>query len=260
MPGPASRLPVVRVPLALCAVALLSVSCGGSPAAPTAAEPLSVQTTTAHYVFHAANGDAIEPDRQERFHEWAVARLGVTVDRSIAYYKYRDRTHMQSVTGKVTNGWADPSSLTVHSIWPWENHEVVHVLTAIVGIPPDFFNEGIAVAMSTDPSRNVFEARWNGQPPRSLARQYRAAGQLPALADMVETQAFRRIDETKGYPIAGSFMSFMIDDRGMEPVRAFFAAGGRDARVADIDRQFTSAFGISLQAAEARWHGSLDAP
>ena len=66
---------------------------------------------------------------------------GISLDRRITYYKYRDRSHMSSVTGQVTNGWADPPAFAIHTIWPWDNHEVVHVMTALIGRQPDFFNE-----------------------------------------------------------------------------------------------------------------------
>ena len=51
----------------------------------------------------------------------------------------------------------------------------------------------------------------------------------------------------------------MIDDRGMERMKAFFRTGSRDARRADIDREFNAAFGVSPQDAERRWHTFLDA-
>lgn len=66
-------------------------------------------------------------------------------------------------------------------------------------------------------------------------------------------------DESKGYPLAGSFVSFMVDDRGMDNVKTFFRACSRDAQSADIEREFTGAFGVTLQDAETRWHNYLDA-
>ena len=91
---------------------------------------------------------------------------------------------MQQMTAKVTNGWADPATFAVHPIWPWDNHEVVHVITALFGRPSDFFNEGIAVAMSVDQN-----GRWES------ALTFRSHGELPRLSDMVETDAFRRLDD-----------------------------------------------------------------
>jgi hypothetical protein len=257
--GPAPRRFLGRRSLAVFSSAILVASCH-SPSAPSAnPDALPVQITTAHYVFHYSSGDAVQADLQERYHEWAVARLGVSLDRAIAYYKYRDRAQMERVTGKNANGWADPASFTVHSISSWDYHEVVHVMTALIGRPPDFFNEGIEVAMQVDPRDQQSGPRWNGVSIHDWAAGYRSTGMLPPLAEVVETDSFRRVDESKGYPIAGSFVSFMVDDRGMDNMKVFFRACPRDAPGADIERAFTAAFGVSLQDAEMRWHTYLDA-
>ncbi len=244
------------------AALLVLVSCGGGPNSPSPVateQSLPVTVTTPHYVFRHADGDGVQSERQERYHEWAVNRLGLTLERPITYFKYRDRAHMQSVTGRVTNGWADPATYAIHSIWPWDNHEVVHVMTALVGRPTDFFNEGIAVAMQMDPQGGRMEAFWSSRAMHEWAHTFRLNGELPRLADMVETSAFRRLDDVKSYPMAGSFVGFVIDDRGMDRMKSFFRAGSREASRAEIERQFSAAFGLTLPDAEARWHAYLDA-
>lgn len=252
-----------RARLVCSLVALLagSYACGGSPAAPSPATldralPLRVEST--HYTFHYAEGDSIDSARQETWHEWAIAQLAVSPDRKIDYYKYRDRTHMQQVTGKQTNGWADPAAFAAHTIWPWDDHEPVHVLTALIGRPSDFFNEGIAVALSTDPSTGRLMSLWQGRSVHDWARQFRSAGSLPRLADVVATDAFRRVDESTGYPAAGSFVRFLIDTRGMTAMRQFFTGDTRDQPRADIERRFNEAFQMSLAAAEQAWFVFLD--
>ena len=249
--------PNFAVVLALIA---LGAACG-SPTAPSSSDlnsGLPVETTTAHYVFHHADGDRIEAERQETYHAWVVERLGISLDRRIAYYKYRDRSHMHSVTGKVTNGWADPPQFAIHSIWPWDNHEVVHVMTALVGRPTDFFNEGIAVALSVDPQNGRWESMWQSQTSHAWCRSFRRDGELPRLSDIVETDAFRQLADTKSYPVAGSFMAFVIETSGMDRVKQFFRSGSRDARRAEVERQFEAACGLTLQQAETRWHSYLD--
>jgi hypothetical protein len=239
-----------------------AAACGSSsPAAPSAMKPdnaLPVQSTTAHYVFHTASGDTVQADAQERYHEWMLAQFGMTIDRRIDYYKYRDRSHMEQVTGRQTNGWADPPAFAVHIIWPWDNHEVVHVLTALFGLPTDFFNEGIAVAMQTDPQRGILEPMWSSRSIHAWAWDIYRLNQLPALTDMIETDAFRKLDDARSYPMAGSFMRFVLDDRGMERMKAFFRSGSRDDKRAAIEREFSVAFGVSLQDAETRWHAFLE--
>ena len=100
---------------------------------------------------------------------------------------------MQQMTAKVTNGWADPATFAVHPIWPWDNHEVVHVITALFGRPSDFFNEGIAVAMSVD--RRTGGGSRQSQPSHTWARTFRSHGEPPRPSDIVETDAFRRLDD-----------------------------------------------------------------
>lgn len=264
-PGPSTRLSCRpsrsrrSLEFTLAVVVSGLVSCG-SPSAPSSAEldsALPGETTTPDYVFRYSENDRVEPERQERYHEWVVARLGVSLDRRITYYKYRDRSHMSSVTGKVTNGWADPPAFAVHTIWPWDNHEVVHVMTALVGRPTDFSNEGIAVAMSIDLQNDRLEPIFQSQTAHAWAANFRTNGQLPRLPDIVETDSFRQLDGNRSYPIAGSFVHFMVESRGIEPMKQFFRNGSREARRADIERVFSAAFGMTLSDAEGQWHQFL---
>ena len=69
------------------AAAFLIAACG-SPTAPSPAHQVSnalpVQTTTAHSVFSHVDGDRVDPERQEIYHDWVVTRLGLSLDRRIA--------------------------------------------------------------------------------------------------------------------------------------------------------------------------------
>lgn len=72
----------------------------------------------------------------------------------------------------------------LHTIWPFDNHEVVPVLTAPIGRPSDFFNEGIAVSFQTDPARAAISrspsmASKYTKPAVSTSRQRRCERMLP---------------------------------------------------------------------------------
>jgi hypothetical protein len=45
----------------------------------------------------------------------------------------------------------------------------------------------------------------------------------------------------------------------MDRMKNFFRTGSRDARRADIEREFSAAFDLSIADAETRWHAFLDA-
>ena len=125
-------------------------------------------------------GDAVDVTRQDAFNEWAIRRLGITPPRKVEYRKYQSRGAMGRYTGNAnTNGFAEPELWRIHTIWLFDNHEVVHVYTAMIGRPSDFFNEGIAVSFQTDPIAGDFRVRFNGAQVHEACRQYLTAGTLP---------------------------------------------------------------------------------
>lgn len=238
------------------AAGVLALACGG-PTTPSAADALSGSASTAHYDFHFSQGDAVDAARQEAFHDWVVVHLGVAASQRLTYNKYRDRSHLERVTGKSTNGFAEPETATVHSIWPWDAHEAVHVYTAPIGRPSDFFNEGIAMALGFDPLAGRFVSLWNNTPIDDIARGLLRAGTLPSVLSMAGTADFRRLSDQISYPAAGSFVGFVLRERGMPPMRAFFQASGRDESPGAIQSRFAAAFGWTLAEADDRWRAFL---
>jgi len=246
------------------AVALLSiagsVACGGSPEAPTAvAVALSATADTAHFVFHYAPTDSVDAPRQEAFYDWFTPLFGITAAPRIQYYKHPTRSHLLALTGQNTNGFADTSTSTIHTIWPFEPHEAIHIYTATIGRPTDFFNEGIAVGLSTDPMAGRFVPWWNAQPVDAVVRGLRSTGRVPALAAIAATTPFRALDDQISYPTAGSFLAFVVDRYGIESTKAFFRSGARDDEIDRIRTTFQTAFGVGFEAAEQAWLLHVDA-
>lgn len=243
------------------ALTLMAGTCGGSgsPTAPTQA-PLPVGAESTSFRYHYGTGDSVDSTWQEAYHAWATARLGVRVPQKIDYYKYRSRQEMGDHTGRYnTNGFADPARFEIHTLWPTDNHEVVHIYTALVGRPSDFFNEGIAVAFQTNPPEGTFESVFNGQLVHEACRQYLQSGMLVLPLDrVVTTSDFRALaDDVLSYREAGSFMRFVIDAYGPERTLDFFRGSTRDDSLTTIKQRFASTIGVSLDAAESAWTSML---
>lgn len=242
------------------ALAVMSIvaGCGGSsPTAPAAADALTSTTSSAHVDFRFSAGDAVDAGRQEAFHDWVLAQLGVTFTARLRYNKYRDRAHLERMTGQSTNGWADPPAFTVHSIWPWDAHEAVHVYATSWGRPSDFFNEGLAVALSVDPASGRFVSLWNNTDIDEIASNAMRTGSLPGLSGIVETDAFRRVSDQTSYPVAGSFVNRLLQRRGSAAMLIFFRTSSRVDSLATIEARFAAAFGESLSDAESAWRAAL---
>jgi hypothetical protein len=163
---------------------------------------------------------------------------------------------MVKYTGRGnTNGFAEPEWFVIHTIWPYDNDEVVHVYTAIVGRPSDFFNEGIAVSFQTDPRHNDFSVVFNRLQVHEACRGYLRAGTLPLpISRYVTTNEFRGItDQVLSYRMAGSFVLYLQERFGLPALLAFFRTSGRDDSLDMIRARFQQAFGATLEEAEAGW-------
>lgn len=205
-------------------------------------------------------GDTVGVPREEAFHRWATDRLGVALPQKIDYRKYLSRAEMGKYTGNGnTNGYAEPEKFTIHTIFSYDNHEVVHIYTALIGRPSDFFNEGIAVSFQTDPANDDFAVKFNGVQVHDACRAYLQAGTLPQpLSRYVTTDGFRGIsDSVLSYRMAGSFLLFLQERFGLPAVLSFFRTGGRDDTLTLIQTRFQQAFGASLGQVETAWLAML---
>lgn len=242
-----------RAPGALVLTASFA-ACGDSPTAPGNLPALAVQAEDAAYTYRAAPGDTIDTAWQQAYHGWAVAALEITVTRRVIYNKYLSRQHMGQITGNFnTNGFATPATFEIHTLWPTDNHEVVHLYTSTFGSPVALFNEGIAVAHQVNASSGDLVARWSGTAVHDLARTFRQTNRLIPLGQLIDTNAFRRVDANVTYPQAGSFMRWLIDTHGLARVKMLFARGSPLDPPASSRAAFLDVFGLTLEEAEQHW-------
>jgi hypothetical protein len=233
--------------------------CGGSPTAPGATAALSERLESEHYVFAYAAGDRVDAEWQEVFHRWATEALGVSPTQRITYNKYTSRAHMGQVVGvSNTNAYADGPRFAIHTLWPTDNHEVVHLYSYPWGMPVALFTEGLAVAFQANPAAQDLVPKWNGTPIHELARRFRASGRLLPIGQLAATSGFRQYDSSVTYPEAGSFVRFLIDQRGLDPIKRLFASVTADSGADTVRRQVETIYGTSLEELEREWLAFLD--
>lgn len=219
---------------------------------------LDVRLESAHGVYYLSSEDDIDIEWQETYYTWLFDRLGVEPPSPLIYFKYRDREHMKAVTGRETNGFAEVGNLRFHSIWPIDNHECVHaLLSATIGLAPALFNEGAAVAHQTDPSGGILVPRWSGTPIDEIAAARKREGTIPPLSELLDNADFFQYPDTLTYPIAGSFVKYLIERDGYEPLKALLRQSEHRDPPDRLRANFEAAFGGSLDAAWEEWLASL---
>jgi hypothetical protein len=239
---------------------ILFSSCGkGGPTGPSATHPALTQVaSSAHFVVRAAPGDSVDTAWQEQYFEWLATALELGPAPPLEYHKYRDRAHLKALTGKETNGFAEPGTPRFHTIWPIDNHECVHTVVILqIGHPPPLFNEGVAVAHQTDPSRGIHYPRWNGTDVHVLAGNFDAAGRLPPLSSLLSSTGFFDFDTEVTYPSAGSFVRYLIDTHGLATFKTYARSATFNDSAATTQSRFQTAYGRSLASVWEEWRAAL---
>ena len=248
----------IRPRAVVCAVAVLA-ACGNNPAGPDSQHPpLNEVSNSAHYVIRTSPGDRVDAAWQDQYYDWLVAALALDAGGRLEYHKYRDRAHLEALTGRDTNGFAEPGTPRFHTIWPTDNHEGVHTLVVLhIGHPPALFNEGVAVAHHTDPAQGVFTPRWNGTSIHELARQHDAAGRLPALNALLRSPGFFDFDTNITYPCAGSFVRYLIDTEGLAKFKVYVRSARFEDPADGTEALFQATYGRSLGSIWQDWRAWL---
>ena len=77
---------------------------------------------------------------------------------------------------------------------------------------------------------------------------------------MLESPRFFDHDEDMMYPVAGSFVRYLIDQHGWVPMKAYLRASAFGHSASQTRAAFRSAYGISVDDAWAAWRASLATP
>ncbi len=240
------------------ALVLATALTGGCRDSTGPADALDVRRESSHGVYYMADGDQVDIEWQETYYAWLFDRFGVEPPGPLVYFKYRDREHMEEVTGRVTNGFAEIGNLRFHSIWPTDNHECVHaLLSATIGLAPALFNEGVAVAHQTNPPRGIMEPRWSGTAIDEIAAQRKQEGAIPPLTELLDNPDFRRYSDQLTYPLAGSFVKHLIERDGYGPLKAVFELSEFRDPPDRLRAVFQTVYDQSLEAAWEEWLASL---
>jgi hypothetical protein len=187
------------------------------------------------------------------------------------YYKFTSLEVRERLTGYQGNGQAFVEQRIVQSIWLTDSHELAHLLT----VPPNvshlvpFWTEGVAMYYTWPrfSEKTIYQAglgAWWGKTVHYWAQQYLKEGSLPALESLVFGEDnFRNLPEDVGYPIAGSFVTYLLG-AGQEDVtkakqfKEFLQQAVNESTREGVLVAFETKFGMSLAQAERGWKTFLE--
>ena len=128
-------------------------------------------------------------------------------------------------------------------------HEFVHIVNYkwLGRFPGFFFTEGFACAYGNfgNLSQNAFLSR---------TRQLLLSQEIPPLDSLLSNTA--KINYNNLYPIAGSFVKFLIDNYGVEKLERLFKS--YESKDFGWDSIFSDIFSISVAEMEKKWHSYIE--
>jgi len=210
------------------------------------------EISTEHFVFHFSENDTVYTERQETYFKWLTAKLGIEPRKKIHYYKYRDRAQIFRLLKYRGNGTVRFGR--VHTVWPWDNHETVHVLVGeYIGSPPKLFNEGIAVAFQVDPVTGRYIPKWGSRTIDEVSVDLITGSKAPPLDSLLVMESFLQYSPDITYPLAGSFAKYLFERYGIDTFCEFIRDCGWRSSLAGIKGRFSKIYKKRLSECWEEW-------
>jgi hypothetical protein len=213
------------------------------PGAPEPVFELVARTSRTDYF--VTNGHRVDVRKTEAFLDRLATLFGPAPEGwRIQYFRHASVGELSHYVGRAVSGVADLTTGRIDSAREFHPHELVHAVSGQVGVPPVFFAEGLAVALT---NREGFRGRG---PDEIAAREMATRGSLePFLFD------FGKQDPEIAYAVAGSFVSFLLDRQGIEAMEAFLRGCGSSP--SRYERAFRRAYGRSVTSLTNEWMAQL---
>jgi hypothetical protein len=232
----------VRWPACIFALGLLASPAVGQ-SAPAAA--FKVVQRTERVTYYASKGRRVDVRRTEAFLDHLAALFGLPNDGwRIEYVLHDARSILHTPTGYAAAGMTDLDSSRIDSVREYHPHELTHAVAGRLGRPPLLFAEGLAVALTS-------EGQWHGSDLDSRAQRTLDAnpGLEPFLTGFVDR------DPDAAYAVAGSFVAYLLDHYGIDPLVAFFRGCGPGGD--RYEYAFRRAYGRTVARASVEWQQAL---
>lgn len=223
------------------AVAILAAA---MPATSTTPHGFSIAAETRNFAFYTRDAGKVDTARNQRFLDETSRRLGVRIESKKAYYRYDWSEELAFVVGPAAASASGAYMATgdIHSTKEFDAHEIVHRVAFALGDPGALFQEGLAVELGDG-------GRYGTAKVDDIARRLAGGVAFRTLLDR-----FSSLAPEVRYPLAGSFVRFLIARHGTSKLAELFRACD-DERARDA--KFAQVMGSSLDEAGRDWVAAL---
>lgn len=212
-----------------------------------------ITSESENFTFHWLAGSEYpegSKEFQQELFDYYCGRLGIPrAERPmVSTFLYPDSVTLSKTVGTRMLKRSYWDEREVHSIFPVDDHEIIHIVTKPYGILPFALTEGTAFYLMVN---------YHGRPVLEIAQELLKEGRLPSLDDILNQARMRRMDPSIVGPAAASFVGYLMELGG--PPR--FLELHREANAAKGPKEFREGFervyGVSMDEAEEEWRTTL---
>ena len=204
-------------------------------------------------------------------HQEAITKLlGVQPPGPVEIFTYADPDDLVGVHGDRSKLVILRNHRQLHHMSYRHLHELTHIYSYWAGgghrtIP--LVEEGFAEAFGNwtwqpgDPLEKLAVKEANDKHVHLAAKEWLVQGSLPDLEGLLEDHAFRTYQGPLSgfsYFFAASFVLFLIDEYGWEPLRQFFETVCVEDDANQVQEAFMSIYGHPVRELQSQWHAFLD--
>ena len=199
---------------------------------------------TSRAVYYSVDRAKVDVRRSEKYLERLETLFGRTPDSwRVEVVVHPAEGALRTSGGAAASGITDLVARRIDSVRAFHPHELVHAAAGRIGMPPAFFAEGLAVALSSG-------GLWRGRDVDAVAQ-----GALMAGARLEPLFTRFGDDPDHDYPLAGSFVAFLLDLYGIEAMVDFLERCGPSP--AAFEESFRAAYGRTVANASLAWRVKL---
>jgi hypothetical protein len=189
---------------------------------------------------------AEEMTRQAEMIEDIAREAGIkNIEGRINCYLYPNPESFMKILGrkryKTTAFWARKE---LHSVDTFNDHEIIHLFLFDLGVPPLVLAKGLVFH---------FRAKYNNWDMNVRSKRFLMQRNLPALYKTVDAKEWHKLDHSIMVPAWSSFVSYLIDQYGIEKVKEFYTATDGMEHVEPFSDMFKDVFGIDFQEVDRTW-------
>lgn len=253
-----------RVPLTLVLVLpfLSSISGAGGCRSPHYRDLPWITVQTEHFIFRALPRAPLEKEEiqeAEDLFERLSSLFGVSPPSPIEVFYYPGTETMRKHSG---SSLSFAKNLEVHCCAGALCHEVTHVFVGLIGAPPFFIHEGLAIGLAKD--GRIWEgSSRTGEPIHSVARELLEKSPSFSVRDLIRGRHLGTVPKRFRIRLFyghASFVKYLVDRYGMERMKRMIAETPRKASCAEVERKLEEVYGKEVSVLQEEWIEFLKKP